>query len=198
MGQREDLTGRRLQSIIDAAYRCLVRDGYTNVSIKDIAREASVAPGLLHYYFESKEQLLVAVVREVMNRQRDEFFDQLRQFQDLKQGVTASIAWIENRAREDPAWFVLLFELYTLSLRDEHIRVEVRTMLQEEHAVLAEAISAMLGARPEKTGLEPEALAALALAVFDGLLLHAMIDPTVDPAQDLLVLARAMTALLSA
>ena len=32
--------------------------GYGATSLKDVAREASVAPGLLHYYFESKEELL--------------------------------------------------------------------------------------------------------------------------------------------
>ncbi|TMD16238.1 MAG: helix-turn-helix transcriptional regulator, partial [Chloroflexi bacterium] len=36
--------------ILEAAYRTLVRRGYHETSMKDIAEEAGVAPGLAHYY----------------------------------------------------------------------------------------------------------------------------------------------------
>src|SRR5690348_7533846 len=49
--------------ILDAAYRTLVKRGYHDTSMKDIAEEAGVAPGLAHYYFESKEHLLVETIR---------------------------------------------------------------------------------------------------------------------------------------
>src|SRR5467141_4366291 len=48
--------------IVDAAYRTLVRRGYHETAMKDIAAEAGVAPGLAHYYFETKEDLLVAAI----------------------------------------------------------------------------------------------------------------------------------------
>ena len=53
---------RTKERIIEAAYRALVKRGYHETSMKDIAAEAGVAPGLAHYYFESKEDLLVAVI----------------------------------------------------------------------------------------------------------------------------------------
>src|SRR2546428_2242467 len=43
----------------------MARQGYANTSMKDIAREAGIAQGLIHYYFGSKEDLLVAVVRSL-------------------------------------------------------------------------------------------------------------------------------------
>ena len=48
--------------IVDAAYRALVKRGYHETSMKDIAAEAGFAPGLAHYYFETKEDLLVAAI----------------------------------------------------------------------------------------------------------------------------------------
>src|SRR2546428_12707837 len=50
------------ERIVDAAYRTLVRQGYHETSMKDIAAEAGAAPGLAHYYFETKEDLLVAAI----------------------------------------------------------------------------------------------------------------------------------------
>ncbi len=75
--------------------------------------------------------------------------------------------------------------------------MEMQTMLREERGRLAEGISAMLRAQPEKTGLTPEALAGLTLAVADGVILHALVDQSVDPAKYLSVLAKSMAALLS-
>src|SRR5438445_2147864 len=53
----------RAQHIIEAASAVMGRQGYDKTSMKDIAQEAGVAQGLIHYYFGSKEDLLVAVVR---------------------------------------------------------------------------------------------------------------------------------------
>src|SRR5207247_9422644 len=51
--------------ILEAAFQILARQGYENTSIKDIAEEAGVAQGLVHYHFKSKQQLVLAVLAEV-------------------------------------------------------------------------------------------------------------------------------------
>src|SRR2546427_10148414 len=51
--------------ILHAAFTVLSRQGYENSSIKEIAEEAGVAQGLVHYYFKSKQQLVLAVLAEV-------------------------------------------------------------------------------------------------------------------------------------
>src|ERR1700716_3692192 len=50
------------ERIVAAAYRTLVKRGYHETAMKDIAVEAGVAPGLAHYYFQTKEDLLVATI----------------------------------------------------------------------------------------------------------------------------------------
>jgi AcrR family transcriptional regulator len=196
MDSPESAPAGRLSRIISAAQRCLARDGYANVSIKDIAREAGVAPGLLHYYFECKEDLLVAAVREAANRYRVGFFDQFRPSSDLAQSINNSIVWASHKLREDPTWFLLLFELYNLSLRDERIRSELLIMIREERAAVTKAVSALLDASPEQLGLSAEFLGTWILAIFDGVIIHAMIDPSVDPIENLAVVARAVSGLL--
>jgi AcrR family transcriptional regulator len=53
--------GRRDQ-IIDAAMRVFSQKGFARATNKDIAREAGITPGLIYYYFESKEDLLKAII----------------------------------------------------------------------------------------------------------------------------------------
>jgi AcrR family transcriptional regulator len=196
MAAQEIQTGGRLIEIVSAAQRCLARDGYANISIKDIAHEAGVAPGLIHYYFDSKEDLLIAAVRETAVRYREEFFGQLRNDGDPRAGLTTAIEWAGRKLKEDPAWFLLIMELYNLSLHDEKVRVELISMLREERALVTEAVSAILATTPEQLGVSAELLGTLILAVFDGVIIHTLIDPAVDPIENLSAAARAITALL--
>jgi AcrR family transcriptional regulator len=52
----------RREQIIDAAMHVFARKGYSNATNKDIASEAGITPGLIYYYFESKEALLYAIL----------------------------------------------------------------------------------------------------------------------------------------
>src|SRR6266849_5736833 len=52
----------RRDQIIDAAMRIFAQKGFIKATNKDIAREAGITPGLIYYYFESKEALLKAII----------------------------------------------------------------------------------------------------------------------------------------
>src|SRR2546430_16853419 len=56
------------EKILQAAFSILSRQGYENTSTKDIAEEAGVAQGLIHYYFKSKQQLVLAVLAFVCKK----------------------------------------------------------------------------------------------------------------------------------
>ncbi|MCV7261090.1 TetR/AcrR family transcriptional regulator [Mycobacterium shimoidei] len=52
----------RKQRILEVAQRLLTRNGWRNTTLAQIAREAGVSPAGLLHHFESKEQLLHAVL----------------------------------------------------------------------------------------------------------------------------------------
>jgi AcrR family transcriptional regulator len=51
--------------LVEAVLRLLSRDGIAGVSMRAVAREAGVALGLVHYYFEDKTTLIAAALRQV-------------------------------------------------------------------------------------------------------------------------------------
>jgi AcrR family transcriptional regulator len=60
---RRDLAAEEARRrILAAAADCLVRDGLAQVRMAAIAKEAGVSSGLLHYHFDTKEQLFAAVL----------------------------------------------------------------------------------------------------------------------------------------
>src|SRR5256885_10764148 len=54
--------------ILDAAFRRLAHDGYTALSMREIAKDAGVNHALINYHFRTKDQLVIAVLDEA-NRQ---------------------------------------------------------------------------------------------------------------------------------
>lgn len=56
------IVGDRREQIIDAAMRVFAQKGFLKATNKDIARAAGITPGLIYYYFESKEAVLKTIV----------------------------------------------------------------------------------------------------------------------------------------
>jgi len=59
----------KLRQILDGARRVFLADGYDGASMNDIARTAGVSKGTLYVYFESKEILLEALIRDLKRAQ---------------------------------------------------------------------------------------------------------------------------------
>jgi len=55
------------EAILDAARSYFARHGYDRATIRGIAAEAGVDPALVHHYFGSKDQLLVAALKLPLN-----------------------------------------------------------------------------------------------------------------------------------
>jgi AcrR family transcriptional regulator len=51
--------------LLEAVLRLLSRDGIAGISMRAVAREAGVALGLVHYYFEDKTSLIAAALLQV-------------------------------------------------------------------------------------------------------------------------------------
>jgi AcrR family transcriptional regulator len=55
----------RRQAIVEAAARVFAEKGFNGATNRDIAREAGISAGLIYWYFESKQDLFIAAVREM-------------------------------------------------------------------------------------------------------------------------------------
>src|SRR6478736_5529910 len=62
-GAARSLSGEKAQRIVEAMRRSVALRGTAGSTFDHVSREAGVSRGLLHYYFGTKEQLLVEAVR---------------------------------------------------------------------------------------------------------------------------------------
>lgn len=64
---RQARTRQRSRQLLDAAARVLEREGSQAVSMQAIAAEAEVSVGLIYRYFGGKDELLLAVILDVLD-----------------------------------------------------------------------------------------------------------------------------------
>ncbi len=64
--QNDALRADARDRIERAALRVFARSGYAGSSVRDVAREAGVAQGLLYNYYAGKSELLAAIMRRAM------------------------------------------------------------------------------------------------------------------------------------
>jgi AcrR family transcriptional regulator len=64
----DDSSTNRRRRLLDAVLRVLASQGIAGVSMRAVAREAGVALGLVHYYFDDKTSLIAAALREIEER----------------------------------------------------------------------------------------------------------------------------------
>jgi AcrR family transcriptional regulator len=69
--QFEEIRLTRRRQIMDAAMALFAREGYSHCSISMLAAHTGISKGLMYHYFESKEQLLGAIIEngldEILN-----------------------------------------------------------------------------------------------------------------------------------
>ena len=66
MSPRPVVAPERRAAIVRATVRCLARDGYAGLTMKRVAAEAGLSPGILHYYFRDKRAILASAAATVM------------------------------------------------------------------------------------------------------------------------------------
>lgn len=86
-------SGEKHNVIIDAAVKTFARTGYHRTRVADIAREAGVADGTVYIYFENKEDILVSLFQELMNRFVEELCSELVQCQDANEKLEKIITY---------------------------------------------------------------------------------------------------------
>src|SRR5213076_1079572 len=105
------LAGDKAQRIVDAMRRSVARRGAAGSTFDHVARDAGVSRGLLHYYFGSKEQLLVEVVRrdcELRMAVLDERLGEARTAEDF---IDALVFSLDEIVRSDPDFITVIFEV---------------------------------------------------------------------------------------
>jgi AcrR family transcriptional regulator len=174
------LSGEKAQRIVEAMRRSVAKRGTAGATFDHVSREAGVSRGLLHYYFGTKEQLLVEAVRRDCELRMELLEARLATAQTADDYIDLMAQNLQETVHEDPDFVTLIFELFTLSRRSSDIAAEYAGLMQG----MREQCAAMLAAA-QRDGIlhlhaAPEAVAEILFSLGDGFALRMLAEPDRD------------------
>ena len=163
-------TARR---ILAAAQEILAERGYAELTITAISQVSGVNRALVSYYFGGKAGLLAALVDSLFQDPGVGLVEEIRATQDGAARAGSFLDW-QRRVSANDRTNRMLYELLPHALRDP----EVRARFAQEYRVYREIDADCLSGAPrELSEQELESLAAVTIAVVEGLGIQRALDP---------------------
>jgi AcrR family transcriptional regulator len=174
------LSGEKAQRIVEAMRSSVARRGTAGSTFDHVSREAGVSRGLLHYYFGTKEQLLVEAVRRDCELRMELLERRLASAQSAEDYIDLMAQNLQETVHEEPEFVTLVFELFTLSRRNEDIAAEYAGLMQRMRGQVAAMLAVAQREGILRLHAEPEAVAEILFSLADGLALRMLAEPDRD------------------
>ncbi len=168
-------TEARRDQIVDALRRLMAQRGFDGASVASIGREAGLAPGLVHYHFDNKEEILLALVAAIEATMQARFDRRLATAETPWNRVDAWIdAHLARGDDADPAAVACWVAIGAEAVRKPAVQAAYESAVRRDLAVL-EPLLSHVGAR------DPTPLAVTLLAAVEGAYRLAAAAPSAIP-----------------
>jgi AcrR family transcriptional regulator len=186
MSRTRAKTKDRHQEILDAAARVITDRGLADTRISDIADRCGVSPGLILYYFESKDRLLV----EALTSANDQFYLRLSREmrrmpsarQQLERLIELSVPGLLPEFERLDEW-ALWIEIWVRALRDPMLAKEREVLERRWRQSIADIVRHGRETGEFPGGPDAEDLGLQIGAMIDGLAIQVLLNDTAFSAE---------------
>ena len=173
----------RRQQILDAAASCFSRRGFHQTTMQDICREVELSPGAVYRYFPSKE----SIIEGMCNRGQEQNAQALEESLSAGGTLPAFDELIrvffeemdELRSFENCA---LNVELIAEAPRNERVQELQARNVGDVRNRLTSFMRAVQAKGDVEPSLDPEAIACVMIAVYQGFVTQRLVEPQIDVA----------------
>jgi AcrR family transcriptional regulator len=177
--QPRELSSDKATRIVEAMRASVAARGIAGSTFDHVAGEARVSRGLLHYYFGTKEQLLIEVVRRECDVRTERLEQAIEAASDAEDVLDALVRSFEDWLGDGPAP-VMIYEMLTLAQRNEEIAAELANLGRRTRMHLGHALSRKRDEGVLSLRVEPELAAMFLFALADGVIVRRLSEPDLD------------------
>lgn len=168
------LDARRRQ-ILDGAALCFARNGFHATSMQDVLKEADLSAGAVYRYFSGKDELIGAIVGEVLDVLRETYEGAavetppplpdvlipraLQQLREVRPGLLESGEWVFPR---------LMIQVWTEILRNAELARIVQTGYDRVRAAWARVVESYKSAGLISADADADAMSRVMIALAQG------------------------------
>jgi AcrR family transcriptional regulator len=174
-----ELSGDKAARIVEAMRASVAARGIAGSTFDHVASEAGVSRGLLHYYFGTKERLLIEVVRRESDVRIERLEEAIGGATDAESVLDALVCSFEELLGDGPAP-VMIYEMLTLAQRNDEIAAELAELGRRTRAHLTDALERKRDSGVLALRIDPELAAMFLFALADGVIVRRLSEPELD------------------
>ncbi|NVI99473.1 TetR family transcriptional regulator [Myxococcus sp. AM009] len=176
---RPSNTEERRQQIVAGLLKVMSERGYERASVGEIAKAAGLSPGLVHYHFSGKQEILLTLVEQLAARARQRVAARLERVKgpDARARVEAFVeAFLATGDDAAPAAVASWVTISAEAIRQPEVQAVYEQVVRADLEHLTSLVAAVVGRR------KAPALAAGLFAAVQGYFVLAASVPGLVPA----------------
>jgi AcrR family transcriptional regulator len=182
---QEHLDARRRQ-ILDGAAVCFARNGFHATSMQDVLKEVDLSAGAVYRYFSGKEELIGAIVTEVLDEVRETFEEGARQSPPPPPDVL--VGWVMTKmlhkepglAQEGESILPrLIIQVWAETLRNDHLSTVINEGYAKVRGGWIKVVEAYQDAGMMRDDVSPDSVARTMIALAQGFMAQMALFGTV-------------------
>lgn len=170
MGRKSNAPQRRDQ-ITWALYECLSTKGHEKVTTKEIAAQANLPPGVIHYYFKSKDEIISTLAQVIVDKYSRQLEIRLSDGNSDAQHLESTVEFIVDELIFNTQLNRVFYNLIQMAFERVELRDVMKKMFREYRDRLAKFLSETRVARKDNS------LGAAVVAMTEGFSLQVMVEP---------------------
>jgi AcrR family transcriptional regulator len=157
------------------------REGYHRASLDRIAAEAGFTTGAVYSTFDSKADVMLALLAARDERRRLLWTEILNDASNVEDFVAEIARRYAREVAAERDWLVVANEFMIVIGRDEELRTHYAALHETGLAALTASIRAWMQRLEEPLTIAPQRLATVVAALNRGLVLEGLVAPTKVP-----------------
>jgi AcrR family transcriptional regulator len=173
---RKSLARQRRAQIVEAFYRCIVRDGLQKASTREVAKEAGVQASILHHYFKDRDEMIEELVKNIVDEISTRYVTEIGRYKNPRTRFNKAIEFLFGPAMINEEHAGFFYDCWAEAKRNEKVRESFAKLYRRFHRTIVDLL-VETGLASGLSHAEVSELASMVIAIQDGISLQWEIDP---------------------
>jgi AcrR family transcriptional regulator len=178
---REESKARTRERVLAAARAVFEREGYHGASLERIAAEAGFTKGAVYSTFESKADVMLALIASRAARRQQEMEELSVATSDPWEALAAFSRRFGTETAAERDWWTAVIEFMVVVGRDEELRARYAKHHEASRRTTSAVARRWMGETGTRLEISPERLATAAMALNIGLTVESLLAPAEVP-----------------
>jgi AcrR family transcriptional regulator len=172
---KSDIINLRRSQLTRAAYNVVGQKGYYEFTIRDIAREAGLSTGLVHYYFKNKKDLLLNLLKEINKNMLVILNRNISKADNPREKLNIFMTQAFDLVKNEKDYFYIVIDFWSQVNKSERMKLANSKLFKSYRDEIAKILQEGI-TKGFFTKMDVDYTATVIISIIQGLIIQYVID----------------------